>query len=96
MSVYVIAQLKFKDLPRYRRYQSRFMEVLQQFKGVLLVADEKPQPLEGNWSFDKIVVIAFPDDAACRNWSESPQYREISKDRRAGADAVVVLSRGVP
>ena len=47
MTVYVIAQLKFKDRPRYDRYQSRFMDVFHQFDGRLLAADEHPVVLEG-------------------------------------------------
>jgi hypothetical protein len=28
-------------------------------------------------------------------WSESPDYQEISKDRRKGADSVVLLAKGL-
>jgi uncharacterized protein (DUF1330 family) len=44
---------------------------------------------------DKVVLMSFPDEAAFRLWSESPDYQEISKDRRAGADTVVLLVRGM-
>jgi len=96
MSVYAIAQLSFKDRAAYARYQARFMDVLKKFRGGrLLVADEKPLQLEGRWDRDKLVVIAFPNEAAFREWNESPEYQEIAKDRKAGADAVVLLARGV-
>lgn len=95
MTVYVVAQLNFKDRQRYRRYQDRFMSVLERFSGRLLVADEKPILLEGQWPYDKLIVISFADAAAFKNWSESPEYREILEDRKAGADAAVVLVRGV-
>jgi uncharacterized protein (DUF1330 family) len=35
--------------------------------------------------------MAFPDEAAFREWSESPDYQSISEDRRAGADTLVLL-----
>ena len=94
MSVYVIAQLKFTKREAYNRYQERFMEVFRQFDGTLLVADEKPLVLEGKWEMDKIVIMSFPDEAASRRCFQSQEYLEIAKDRKAGAQAVVLMAAG--
>ena len=51
MSVYIIAQLKFTRRELYDRYQGRFFGVFRKFKGKVLVADERPQVLEG--AFEK-------------------------------------------
>ena len=97
MSVYLVAQLTFKDRARYIRYQQRFMDILQRFRGGrLLVADEHPQQLEGQWRGEKLVIITFPDEPSLRVWLESREYQEILVDRKEGADAVVLLARGVP
>lgn len=91
-----MAQLTFTDRARYQRYQERFMAVLQRFEGArLLIADESPQQLEGRWEHDKLVLLTFPDEATFQAWSDSPEYREILVDRKAGADAVVLLARGI-
>jgi uncharacterized protein (DUF1330 family) len=96
MSVYVMAQLRFKDRDRYERYQQRFMAVLRNYDGAqLLIADEVPEQIEGRWDYDKLVLLSFPDAASFRAWSASPEYREILIDRHAGADAVVLLAHGV-
>lgn len=95
MTVYVMAQLKFTDRNAYDRYQARFFGVFSRFKGTLLAADESPQVVEGDWPRDKVVLMSFPDHAAYRAFAESPQYEEISRDRRAGADAVVLVVRGL-
>lgn len=95
MSVYIIAQLKFTERARYDRYQSRFMGVFTKFRGRLLVADERPVVLEGEWPRDKVVIMEFPDAEAAREFQESPEYREIAVDRKAGADAVVLTVRGL-
>lgn len=95
MSVYIIAQLKFTERARYDRYQSRFMGVFTKFKGRLLVADEQPVVLEGDWPRDKVVIMEFPDAEAAREFQESPEYGEIAVDRKAGADAVVLTVRGL-
>ena len=95
MSVYIIAQLKFTARERYNRYQQRFMGVFENFKGKLLVADEHPVVLEGEWPRDKVVIMEFPDAEAAREFLESPEYQAIAVDRKAGADAVVLTVRGL-
>jgi uncharacterized protein (DUF1330 family) len=95
VTVYAIAQLRFTDRAAYDRYQARFMDVFGHYRGTLLAADESPEVIEGNWDQDKVVLMSFPDAEAFRAWSESPEYQEISKDRRAGADTVVLLAKGL-
>jgi uncharacterized protein (DUF1330 family) len=95
VTVYAIAQLRFTDRAAYDRYQVRFMDVFRHHRGTLLAADESPQVVEGKWDLDKVVLMSFPDEAAFRLWSESPDYQEISRDRHAGADTVVLLAKGL-
>ena len=95
VTVYAIAQLKFTDRAAYDRYQARFMEVFRRHPGTLLAADESPQVVEGHSDREKVVLMSFPDEAAFRGWAQSPEYQDISKDRRAGADSVVLLVRGL-
>ena len=94
MTVYVIVQLKMTDRAAYDRYQARFFEVFRKFNGRLLSADENPTVLEGEWGRDKLVLMSFPDEAAFRAWSQSDDYLEISKDRKAGTQAVALLAKG--
>ena len=94
MAVYTIAQLKFTDIDAYRRYQKAFPAVFAKFNVKVLVADESPRVLEGDWPRDKVVVLAFPDEAEARRFANSPEYQEIAKDRKAGADAVVLMVKG--
>lgn len=95
MSVYAIAQLSITDRKAYERYQARFMEVFRQFEGRLLAADERPAVLEGRWERNKVVLMCFPDETAFRRWAESAEYQAIAKDRKQGADAVVLLVKGI-
>jgi uncharacterized protein (DUF1330 family) len=79
MSIYVMAQLSFTNLDAYRRYQNRFMTVLKQFGGSLLVADEAPVVLEGAWGRDKIVLMSFADQAA---FELGRTHRSMRRSRR--------------
>ncbi len=95
MTVYAIAQLKFIDRAAYDRYQTGFLNVFRRYSGTLLAADESPVLVEGDWDREKVVLMSFPDEEAFRSWAQSPEYQEISKDRRAGADTVVLLVKGL-
>ena len=95
MTVYVIAQLSIHDRGRYDRYVAGFMPVLIRYGGRLLAADETPETLEGAWTGDKVVVIAFPDRAAADRWRTSADYREISRDREAATEGSVLLVHGI-
>lgn len=94
MTVYAIVQLEMTDRAAYDRYQSRFFDVFRKFDGRLPSADEHPAVLEGKWDRDKLVSTSFPDEVAFRAWADSPEYLEIAKDRKAGADGIVLLAKG--
>lgn len=96
MAVYALAQLRVHDPERYGRYMSRFMPVLNKYNGKLLAADDAPRVLEGQWwDRTKVVLMQFEDASAFRAWATSPEYTEIAEDRKAGADAVVLLIKGL-
>ncbi|GEK67303.1 hypothetical protein PDE01_08230 [Paracoccus denitrificans] len=92
MSVFILAQLKFTDIERYRRYQAAFAEVFGKFNGRLVTAHEAVTVLEGDWPFDKIVVLEFPSWDEAIRFESSPEYAQIAVDRKAGANAVVILA----
>lgn len=94
MTVYAIAQLKMTDRAAYDRYQARFFDVFRKYNGRLLAADEHPRVLEGAWPYDKLVMMSFPDEAAFLAFSNSLDYEDISRDRKAGAQATVLLVKG--
>lgn len=95
MTVYCIAQMRFTDRAAYDRYQARFMDVFRRFNGRLLVADAAPRVVEGQWDREKVVLMSFPDEAAYTAFADSDAYQEISKDRLAGTEAVVLLAKGL-
>jgi len=94
MTAYVVARVAIHDREPYDRYAAAFMPVLKQYGGRLLVSQERPEPMEGDWDGRKLVVLAFDDAQAARAWADSPEYRKIAEDRDAGADVIAVLAEG--
>jgi uncharacterized protein (DUF1330 family) len=95
MTVYAIAMFSITDRAVYGRYQAQFMGVLNRHKGKVLAADEHPVVVEGNWGRDKVVMLSFANEADFREFMDSPEYQDISKERRAATNGFIVLVRGV-
>lgn len=95
MTVYALAQFQIHDRVRYQSYVARFPPVLARYGGRLLVADEAPQRVEGEFQADKVVLLAFPDAEAFERFANSEEYQAISKDRVAATQGSVVALRGV-
>ena len=79
---------------RYQQYVRRFHDVLVQFGGRLLAADESPEVLEGSWECDKVVLLEFESANSFWAWARSDEYQEISRDRIAATDGTVLLIHG--
>lgn len=94
MTVYAIAQFSIHNPSRYQQYVSDFMSVLTPYGGILLVAQENPDVIEGEWDNDKIVIISFKDRQSLDAWAGSPEYQEISKSRIAATRGVVLFVNG--
>ncbi len=93
--VYALAQLSIRDRPRYQRYVRRFHDVLVQFGGRLLAADESPEVLEGSWERNKVVLLRFENEESFWAWARSEAYQEISRDRVAATEGTTLLVHGI-
>lgn len=76
-------------------YLQRIEATLALFGGEWVIHGATPQPKEGAWPGD-LVVIAFPTLALAEAWYASPEYQAILGLRRAHANSMVALVEGVP
>jgi uncharacterized protein (DUF1330 family) len=91
MSVYIVNNMTIHDRAAYDAYLREFMAVFRQFNGEVLAAQEAPVAIEGQWPFDRTVLLRFPSRADAQAWSGSPQYQAIAKHRIAGTRSNVVM-----
>jgi uncharacterized protein (DUF1330 family) len=82
MTVYVVGQLRFTDRAAYERYAARFRDVLKQFGGRLLAADEQPEIIEGRWDRDKIVLLSFQMRRLSAGSSSQPNIGRLQRTER--------------
>ncbi len=95
MGVYVLAQMSIHDRQRYEGYAKRFLATLAGMEGRLIAADESVRVIEGEWGFDKVVLLEFSDERAYETWARSPAYTGIATDRLASTTGNVLLVRGI-
>lgn len=93
MSCYIIAQIKVNDRDAYRKYEEGFDAIFEKYKGMVVLVDEDPVILEGEWPFTRTVVLRFPSEEEARRWYESPEYRQLAAHRLRASQANIVLVR---
>jgi uncharacterized protein (DUF1330 family) len=95
MTCYLIAQINVHDREGYRKYLEGFDEVFKDYDGAILAADKEPVVLEGEWPYQRTVLMSFRDMEEAQRWYNSPQYQALAKQRQGASDSNIVLVRGM-
>lgn len=95
MSSYMIGQITIHDREEYGRYGAGFAETLSGYDGELVVVDEEPTVLEGEWQCTRTVVARFRDEAEARRWYYSDEYQALVQRRFRAAHTNLVMVRGL-
>jgi len=91
MSVYVVNNLLIHDRAAYGEYLSGFMEAFRGCGGEILAVQDSPKAYEGEWPYDRTVLLRFPDRDAITRWVGSPAYQAIIGHRQRGAKSNIVI-----
>jgi uncharacterized protein (DUF1330 family) len=95
MSVYIVNNMTIHDRAEYDTYVRGFMDVFRKFDGEILAVADAPPAVEGEWPYDRTVILRFPSRESSQRWAESPEYREIAKHRWNGTRSNVVVLDGL-
>jgi len=94
MSAYIIALIEIHDRDEYKKYQEGFRAIFSQYDGEILVVEEAPTLLEGQWPYTRTVVIRFSDEKEAKRWYESDQYQTLARHRFLAAKTQLILAKG--
>jgi uncharacterized protein (DUF1330 family) len=94
MTAYIIANITVTDPERYPQYRAQTPAVVAQYGGHFLVRAGAVHPLEGEFGFDRFVVIEFPSLEAARRFYDSPEYAPLLKLRMETTRSQVALVEG--
>jgi uncharacterized protein (DUF1330 family) len=95
MTCYLIAQINVHDREGYRKYLEGFDQVFKDYDGAILAADKEPDVLEGQWPYQRTVLMSFRDMQEARRWYDWPQYQALAMQRQGASDSNIVLVRGM-
>ena len=92
MPAYFVANISVIDPERYPPYRTAVPAVVAQYGGRFLVRAGAVHPLEGDFGFDRFVVIEFASVEAAQAFYDSPEYaplRQLRLDTTQSQAAIV-------
>ena len=93
MRYYLIAQVKVNDPETFQEYVRGFSDSFREYKGEIILVDNKPKVIEGSCENPHTVVFRFPDEEEFLRWYNSPKYKKIVDLRWQSADTNMILVR---
>ena len=92
--IYILNNMTIHDRAEYGTYLRSFMGVFSKFSGEILAAADTPKPIEGEWPYDRTILLRFPSLEEAQRWAESPEYQQIVKHRWNGTKSNIVFLDG--
>ena len=95
MTAYVIFDVRTIDREALKPYLEKAFETIEAFGGKLIARTSNIDVREGNWAFDRILVIEFPSMETARSWYDSPEYQKILPIRLAATYDQMMIVEGL-
>ncbi|WP_432698211.1 DUF1330 domain-containing protein [Marinobacterium sp. YM272] len=92
---YILFTEKVLDQPLYDAYISKVVKTITDSGGRIIMVDDAPQVLEGNWHGSRTVILEWDSPQGARDWYDSPEYQAIIGERHASAEANAILLHGL-
>jgi uncharacterized protein (DUF1330 family) len=94
MAAYLIVQVDVTDPEAYAEYRKQVPATLAAYDGKFLVRGGAMRRLEGDWPYERVVVIEFPSVERALAWYDSPEYRAPKAMRHGASRANIVVVEG--
>lgn len=94
MSAYVLGEIEVTDPAAYEQYRRQVLATIEKFSGRFLVRGGHVEPLEGNWSPKRMVILEFPGMEQALKWYRSPEYAPLIRLRQSASRGKLVLVEG--
>ena len=95
MAAYIIFQENVLDKDAFEDYKKMSSTTVEQFGGRFVVRGGPIERLEGNMTFERMVVIEFPSTDAARAWHGSSEYAAAKAMRQKISEGDAVLVEGI-
>ena len=94
MAAYLIADIEVTNPEGFKKYQEAVPATIAKHGGKYLVRGGEVEPMEGDWTPTRMVVLEFPNMATLKKWYNSDEYQNIIADRTDNSNGNMVFVEG--
>ena len=94
MKGYLIAQINVKNLDNYQEYLKNVTHIANKYGGQYIVRAGKYEIMEGEWPYQRNVVIQFPSIEKAQEFYNSKEYEPIKRIRLENAENNLIIIEG--
>lgn len=87
MSVFVLVEVNIQDPVVYEEYKKLTPESVEAYGGKFVIRGNPVQVMEGEWKYDRLVLLEFPSKEIALEWYNSKEYQKAKKIRENAASA---------
>lgn len=87
MSSFVLVEVNIQDPVVYEEYKKLTPASVVAFGGKFVIRGNPVQVMEGEWQYDRLVMLEFPTKEIALEWYNSKEYQEAKKIRENAASA---------
>ena len=95
MSGYFIIQINVTNAENYKEYIEKVTPIVKKFGGEYIVRGGQSANVEGNWPFQRTVVLKFPTYDMVKEWHNSDEYKPIRKIREDNSECNAIIIEGL-
>lgn len=94
MKGYLILDLSVRDMDGFMTYIRRIPELIEKHGGRYLVRGVEPEPVEGDWCPERVVVLEFPSMEDARAFLADPDAQSLFAIRHQTTESRLILAEG--
>ena len=95
MAGYFIIQINITNPEKYKEYIAQVTPIVKKFKGEYIVRGGQSENVEGNWPYERTVVLKFPNYEMVKKWHDSKEYEPIRKIRENNSECNAIIIEGL-
>jgi len=94
MKAYFVLDITVNDYKRFKKYIDEIPGIIARHGGKYIVQGVEPTPLEGEWRYERLVIIEFPGRANAEALLNDPDAQELFKIRHNTTTGRMLLADG--
>jgi uncharacterized protein (DUF1330 family) len=87
MSAFVLVEVNIQDPEVYEEYKKLTPASVESYGGKFVIRGNPVQVMEGEWNYDRLVLLEFPSKEIAIAWYNSKEYQKAKKIRERASSA---------